>query len=126
MSKQRAARRLVVGIVISDKMDKTIRVREDWRVQHPLYGKYVRRSSIYKVHDEANEAREGDQVEITHSRPVSKTKHWRLVRVIRRAEVIPPKGGVDQEQVLAETTRPKIAPPAPREEPAAAEEEASS
>ena len=75
MSSERGMRRVVTGKVVSDKMDKTITVRQERLVKHPLYGKYIRR--------ESNTAREGDVVEITNSRPVSKTKNWRLVRVVR-------------------------------------------
>ena len=77
--------RTVTGTVVSDRMDKTITVRDERLVKHPLYGKYVRRSTKYKAHDERNEAREGDRVEILFTRPVSKTKSWRLLRVLRRA-----------------------------------------
>ncbi len=85
MARERARKRTVVGTVVSDRMDKTISVREDRLVKHPMYGKYIRRASIYKAHDENNDAHEGDQVEILESRPMSKTKHWRLARVLRRA-----------------------------------------
>ena len=80
----RGRRRLVQGKVISDKMDKTITVRQDRLVKHPLYGKYVRRKTIYKAHDERNEASMGDVVEIVFTRPISKSKCWRLVRIVRR------------------------------------------
>ena len=83
MSRERGQRRVVSGRVISDKMDKTITVRQERLVKHPLYGKYIRRATTYKAHDENNTARMGDVVEITASRPVSKTKTWRLVRVVR-------------------------------------------
>jgi small subunit ribosomal protein S17 len=76
----------VVGHVVSDKMDKTITVEQERLVKHPLYGKYVRRSSIYKAHDESNQAHAGDVVEIAFGRPISKTKTWRLVRVVRAKE----------------------------------------
>ncbi|MDF1700883.1 MAG: 30S ribosomal protein S17 [Planctomycetota bacterium] len=83
MSSERGMRRVVTGKVVSDKMDKTITVRQERLVKHPLYGKYIRRATSYKAHDENNTARMGDVVEITSSRPVSKTKSWRLVRVVR-------------------------------------------
>ena len=83
MSSERGMRRVVTGKVVSDKMDKTITVRQERLVKHPLYGKYIRRATTYKAHDENNTARTGDVVEITSSRPVSKTKNWRLVRVVR-------------------------------------------
>lgn len=83
-----AARRnhkTVVGKVASDRMNKTISVRCDRLVKHPLYGKYVRRWTVYKAHDEENQARVGDTVQIMATRPLSKTKSWRLVRVLERA-----------------------------------------
>ena len=76
-------RRVVTGKVVSDKMDKTIAVREERLVKHALYGKYIRRSTTYKAHDENNTAHLGDVVEITACRPLSKTKTWRLVRIVR-------------------------------------------
>jgi small subunit ribosomal protein S17 len=85
MSAERGRRIAVFGTVISDKMEKTITVQEDRLVKHGTYGKYIRRGTSYKAHDERNEAREGDQVEIAYDRPRSKTKRWRLVRIVRRA-----------------------------------------
>ena len=79
---ERGTRKSVVGKVVSDKMAKTISVRSDRLVKHPLYGKYVRRWTVYKAHDEANEARMGDTVEIVATRPLSKTKRWRLARIV--------------------------------------------
>lgn len=81
----RVSRPTVIGHVISNKMQKTIVVREDRKVLHPLYKKYVRRATRYVAHDEAGTAREGDVVEISQTRPISKTKRWRLVRVVRAA-----------------------------------------
>lgn len=78
--------RTITGRVVSDKMDKTITVLVERRVPHPIYRKYVRRSTKIHAHDEANECREGDLVTIEQSRPLSKTKSWRLVKVIGRAE----------------------------------------
>ncbi len=83
----RAKPRLVTGFVVSDKMNKTITVRQERMVKHPLYGKYIRRASTYKAHDEKNEAGEGDLVEIRFTRPQSKTKCWSLIKVIRRARL---------------------------------------
>ena len=80
---KRGQRKTVVGRVVSDKMDKTITVADERMVQHPLYKKYVKRSTKYKAHDENNEAGIGDVVEIAYTRPLSKTKHWRLVRIVR-------------------------------------------
>lgn len=78
-------RRRAQGVVKSDKMDRTISVAVERLVRHPRYGKFVRRSSTFKAHDSHNEARPGDVVEIEESRPLSKTKSWRLVRIVRRA-----------------------------------------
>ena len=83
----RGKRKNVTGKVVSDKMDKTITVRCERLVKHPFYGKYVRRWTMYKVHDEENQARVGDTTEIMETRPLSKTKRWRLVRVLDRAAV---------------------------------------
>ncbi len=82
----RGRRRQVQGIVASDKMDKTVAVRVVRLVKHPKYGKFMRRTTRYHAHDEGNEARAGDTVEIAETRPLSRTKRWRLVRVLRRAE----------------------------------------
>ncbi|WP_297528522.1 30S ribosomal protein S17 [Thiohalobacter sp.] len=78
--------RVLTGRVVSDKMDKSATVLIERRVKHPLYGKYIRRSTKYHVHDENNECREGDLVSIEQCRPISKTKSWRLVSVVERAE----------------------------------------
>jgi len=81
----RGKRKVVQGIVASDGMDKTITVSVQFLAEHPIYGKRVRRSSKYSAHDEANEARQGDKVEIVETRPLSKKKRWRLVRILERA-----------------------------------------
>ncbi|MGB9577661.1 MAG: 30S ribosomal protein S17 [Halothiobacillaceae bacterium] len=78
-------KRTLTGTVVSDKMDKSITVLIERRVKHPIYGKYITRSTKLHVHDENNECRTGDKVEIVECRPVSKTKAWNLVRVIERA-----------------------------------------
>ena len=78
----------VQGTVKSDKMDKTIIIAIDRMVAHPLYGKRIRRKSVLKAHDPRKEARQGDLVEIEETRPLSKTKSWRLVRILRRAEPV--------------------------------------
>jgi len=73
------------GLVVSDKMDKTIVVRLERTTRHPLYGKVLRRGTKVKVHDEDNDARVGDVVSITECRPLSKEKAWRMVSIVRRA-----------------------------------------
>ncbi len=77
--------RTVNGRVVSDKRDKTLTVMVERRVKHPLYGKYIRRSTKLHAHDENNDGREGDWVAIQECRPVSKHKTWQLVRVLERA-----------------------------------------
>jgi len=77
--------RTLTGRVISDKMDKSITVLIERRVKHPLYGKFIRRSTKFHVHDEENSCREGDTVQIVECRPISKTKSWRLHKIVERA-----------------------------------------
>ena len=76
------------GVVVSDKMDKTVVVRIDTKMSHPLYGRQVKYSNKFKVHDENNEAHVGDTVEIMETRPLSKDKHFRLVRIVEKAVVL--------------------------------------
>jgi small subunit ribosomal protein S17 len=76
--------RTLTGKVVSDKMDKTVTVLIERRVKHPIYGKYVTKSSKLKAHDESNECKEGDLVTISESRPLSKTKSWALVKIEER------------------------------------------
>lgn len=87
MSDQKLARTLT-GKVVSDKMNKSIVVLVERRVKHPVYGKYVSKSSKLKAHDENNECSVGDLVTISESRPISKTKSWTLVKIEERATVI--------------------------------------
>ena len=77
--------RLVRGVVASDKGDKTIKVVVNYQTKHPKYGKYLKRRTTLHAHDEKNEAREGDLVEIAECRPLSKTKHHRLLRIVQKA-----------------------------------------
>jgi small subunit ribosomal protein S17 len=76
--------RTVTGKVVSDNMDKTVVVKSERKVRHPLYGKYIRRSTKYHVHDENNECKMGDTVTIKECRPLSKTKSWTLVQVVSK------------------------------------------
>ena len=80
-----ANRRRLTGRVVGDKMDKTVTVRVDRMVPHPLYGKFVRRSTKYHVHDESNECHMGDTVLIEESRPYSKSKSWKVAKLLERA-----------------------------------------
>jgi len=84
MSEEKTVRTLA-GRVISDKMDRTVTVMVERRVKHPLYGKYIRRSTKLHVHDENNDCNIGDEVTISECRPMSKTKSWRLVEIVKRA-----------------------------------------
>jgi small subunit ribosomal protein S17 len=81
----RKARRTLIGIVTRDKTLKTRRVEIQRLVKHPRYGKYIKRRTVCYAHDENNESHIGDMVEIMESRPLSKSKHWRLIRVIKQA-----------------------------------------
>ncbi len=80
--------RTLTGRVVSDKMDKTVTVVVERRVTHPLYGKIVTRSKKYHAHDESNEVKEGDLVTIEETRPLSKTKSWKVAKVVEKARTI--------------------------------------
>jgi len=88
----RDRRRRVVGIVTSDRMTKSVVVQAMRLVKHPLYGKYVRRRTKYMAHDEENSAHTGDRVELEETRPLSKRKCWRVLRILEKApvQVVPP------------------------------------
>ncbi len=86
--KKRGNRKTRVGVVASDKMDKTIVVVVEKRVLHPVYKKYVKTRKRYKADDQANTAKIGDQVMIEECRPLSKTKRWRLKNIVRRAQIL--------------------------------------
>lgn len=81
----RGRRKVREGLVVSDKMDKTVVVEVEDRVKHALYGKVLRRTSRLKAHDEANEAGIGDRVLLMETRPLSKTKRWRIVEIVQKA-----------------------------------------
>nr|WP_075574856.1 30S ribosomal protein S17 [Ezakiella massiliensis] len=83
---ERNLRKSRVGIVTSDKMDKTISVKIETKVAHPVYKKRINRTTVFKAHDENNEAKIGDKVKITETRPLSRGKRWRLVEIIERAK----------------------------------------
>ena len=86
MAEVRGMRKTRIGVVVSDKMDKTIVVAIRTRVKHPLYGKIMNRTNKIKAHDEENQCGIGDTVKIMETRPLSKDKHWRLVEVIEKAK----------------------------------------
>ncbi|MBN2453735.1 MAG: 30S ribosomal protein S17 [Candidatus Omnitrophica bacterium] len=85
-SNVRNKRKERVGVVVSDKMDKTVTVRVNWVTHHPTYKKILRRATKLKAHDEKDEARIGDTVRIQETRPLSRTKRWRLVEIVKKAE----------------------------------------
>ena len=105
MSEQRGKRKRRIGVVVSDKMDKTVVVVVERLVRHPLYKKVLRKRKKYYAHDENNECKIGDVVEIMETRPLSKLKRWRVVRIIEKAKTMAPL--VDKE-VVEETA---VAPP---------------
>jgi small subunit ribosomal protein S17 len=83
---ERNLRKSKLGVVSSNKMDKTITVNVERKVKHPLYGKFVKKSTKFHAHDEKNECNIGDTVKIMETRPMSKTKRWRLVEVIEKVK----------------------------------------
>jgi small subunit ribosomal protein S17 len=94
----RPNRRIERGRVTSDKRDKTITVVVEWKRRHPEYGKTVRKRTTLQVHDEKNEASEGDFVEVQSTRPLSKTKRWRLVRILEHARLTAEEARVAEDQ----------------------------
>ena len=82
----RNLRKTKIGVVVSNKMDKTISVKVERRMMHPIYGKFVKRSKKFFAHDEENTCKLGDKVRIMETRPLSKNKRWRLVEIIERAK----------------------------------------
>ena len=86
MTEERALRKVRVGMVVSDKMDKTVVIAIEDNVKHPVYGKIIKRTLKVHAHDENNECGIGDTVEIMETRPLSKTKRWRLVSIIEKAK----------------------------------------
>lgn len=88
MSDEAKIRRIVDGRVVSNKMDKSITILVERRVKHPVYGKFIGRSTKLHAHDEKNECKEGDMVQIEECRPLSKSKSWRLVKVLEKATAV--------------------------------------
>ncbi len=86
MTTERRNKKKVVGVVTSDKMDKTVVVKTDDLVKHPVYMKYLKRSKKYKAHDETNSCSVGDKVLITETRPLSRDKRWRVTQVLDKSE----------------------------------------
>ena len=83
---ERALRKQRIGVVSSNKMDKSITVLVERKLRHPIYGKFVKKSKKFVAHDEKNECNEGDKVKIMETRPLSKRKRWRLVEILERAK----------------------------------------
>ena len=83
---ERNLRKERAGVVFSNKGDKTITVAVKWKEKHPIYGKFVQKTKKYHAHDEKNEANMGDTVQIMETRPLSKTKRWRLVQIVEKAK----------------------------------------
>lgn len=103
-AQNRGRRKTLRGYVVSDKMDKTVVVRVDRRFSHPLYKKVITRSKKYMAHDAENSCHVGDFVEIMETRPLSRHKRWRVVRIIRRAV------GYEEHELKRTTPRPPEAP----------------
>ena len=86
MEEVKSLRKERIGVVVSDKMEKTIVVAAKYKERHPIYGKFVTKTKKYHAHDEKNDCRPGDTVRIQETRPLSKTKRWRVVEIIERAK----------------------------------------
>ena len=110
-------RKVRVGVVVGDKMDKTVVVAVEWRRPYALYRKSVRRRTKFKVHDENNEYRIGDTVRIRESRPLSKTKRWRVVKLLQREEM----AEIQPDEIAVEEVVPEPAAPEPVYEAPAAQ-----
>jgi small subunit ribosomal protein S17 len=85
---KKSLKRTLIGRVVSNKMDKTVTVLVERKVRHPVYGKYVVRSTKFRAHDESDRINEGDLVEISETRPISKTKAWTVTRVVEAARTV--------------------------------------
>ena len=86
MTEERKIRKQRVGVVTSNKMDKSITISVERKLQHPIYGKFVKKSKKFMAHDEQNECNIGDLVKIMETRPISKSKRWRLIEVLEKAK----------------------------------------
>ena len=83
--RRRGIRKCEVGIVVADKMNKTITIKIERKIKHPTYKKYIKRYTTYKAHDEQNACKVGDKVEIVETRPLSKTKRWSVTQIVQKA-----------------------------------------
>ncbi|MBI2495347.1 MAG: 30S ribosomal protein S17 [Candidatus Omnitrophica bacterium] len=114
MTSARGHRKAKIGVVVSNKMAKTIVVRIGRFIRHPRYGRVIKRASTFKAHDEAGRAAVGDVVKIMETRPLSREKRWRLVEILKRASTAPPVPGEESEPVLQ---KPKAGVPEQASEP---------
>ena len=105
----RAKRHEKVGVVVSNKMQKTIVVQVRRRVRHPLYNRVMTQATSFQAHDEANSAKIGDWVRIMETRPLSRHKRWRLVEILQRASTAPPVPGTEAEPQRAAPARSRAA-----------------
>ena len=110
---ERGQRKVLLGIVVSNRMQKTIVVRISRLTRHPKYQRVIERQNTFKAHDEANSARIGDWVKIMETRPISKDKRWRLVEIVRKASTAPP---VPDEPAAEPLSRVRPQPAAPASE----------
>jgi small subunit ribosomal protein S17 len=113
-------KRVLQGVVVSDKMDKTVTVLVERRVMHPLYKKYLNRSKKYAAHDETNEYKVGDKVRIEETRPISKRKSWKVIAVVKRAPVAHAPITAHEPADQSATTSPKKSRAARKAKPAPA------
>ncbi|MBI4323511.1 MAG: 30S ribosomal protein S17 [Candidatus Omnitrophica bacterium] len=102
-------RKVRVGVVVSNRMRKTIVVRVDRLARHPRFPRVVKRSTTFKVHDETNSAGIGDRVKVMETRPISKDKRWRLVEIVRHASTAPPVPGSEEMQQPTASKTPAAA-----------------
>ena len=111
ISPMRPNQKILIGVVVSDKMDKTVVVSVERAKRHPLYGKTLRRSKRYKAHDEANVCKLGDTVRLVETRPLSKEKRWRVVEIMQHKEV----ADIQPSLIGAEVDQPNLVAPAEEE-----------
>ena len=109
---ERSRRRVVAGVVVSDKMDKTIKVRIERLVQHPEFEKTLRKHYVCYAHDEKKEAKRGDKVELAETRPISRLKHWRLLRVIEKGDAVAAPDAREAARPLKSAETPASSPAA--------------
>ena len=97
-------KRILTGTVTSDKTDKTVTVKVERKVKHPLYGKIMRRSKKYHAHDEENAFKEGDTVRIEETKPISKTKTWKVIETVKASKGVAVEADIEDEAAAGSTT----------------------